>query len=350
MANEEVKDIYHEEAKILSEGKALVSQTPPDLRKLGENYTFLLKSYEKMLNQLKKLIKISDKQQYKLSRLNQELNARNEKLNSLSRKLSKYLAPQIYDQLFSGKQDATINSTRKFLTIFYSDIINFTVITERLQPEAFTVLLNNYFNEMSRIALRYNATIERFLGDSILIFFGDPETRGRKEDALACVSMALDMRRNIKRLNKQWYDMGITEPLHIRMGISSGFCTVGNFGSEQRMEYTIMGGKVNLASRLETHAGPDQILIDHETYSLIKDVVCCEKNEPLIVKGIPYPVQTYQVSDRYDRIKPGNELHAEREGFSLFLEPDKLGPGDTAWVQTMLEDALQRIKKTTHPH
>lgn len=345
MTGEEAKDLYHEEAQILSEGKALVSQTPPDLKKLGENYAFLLKSYEKMFDQLKKLIKISDRQQYRLNRLNQDLNAKNDKLKSLSKKLSRYLAPQIYDQLFSGKQDATINSTRKFLTVFFSDVINFTVITEHLQPEAFTVLLNDYFNEMSHIALHYNATIGRFLGDSILIFFGDPETRGEKEDALACVSMALEMRRNLKRLNKRWYDMGITESLHIRMGISSGFCTVGNFGSDQRMEYTIMGGKVNLASRLESHAGPDQILIEHETYSLIKEAVCCEKKEPIMVKGIPYPVQTYQVVDLYDRIKPGNELHAEREGFSLSLEPDKLGPEDAAWVQTMLEDALQRIKK-----
>lgn len=346
MANEEGKDLYHEEMKILSRGKALVSQSPPDLRKLGENYAFLLQSYEKMFNQLKKLIKISDKQQYKLTRLNEELKAKNEKLNSLSGKLSKYLAPQIYDQLFSGKQDATITSTRKYLTIFFSDIINFTVITEHLEPEAFTVLLNSYFNEMSRIALRHNATIERFLGDSILIFFGDPETKGKKEDALACVSMALEMRGNIKQLNKRWDDMGITESLHIRMGISSGFCTVGNFGSDQRMEYTIMGGKVNLASRLENHAGPDQILIDHETYSLIKDMVFCEKKKPLMVKGIPYPVQTYQVADLYNRLEPGNTLYVDREGFSLVLEPEKLGPGDAAWVQAILEDALQRIKKT----
>ena len=346
MANEDMKELYHEEEKILSKGKALVSQTPPDLRKLGENYLFLLTSYEKMFNQLKKLINISDKQQNKLNRLNQELNAKNVKLNNLSKKLSKYLAPQIYDQLFSGKQDATLTSTRKYLTIFFSDIINFTVITEHLEPEAFTVLLNNYFNEMSRIALRYNATIGRFLGDSILIFFGDPETRGKKKDALACVSMALEMRRNINTLNKRWYDMGITESLHIRMGISSGFCTVGNFGSDQRMEYTIMGGKVNLASRLETNAGPDQILIDHETYSLIKDVMCCEKKEPLMVKGIPYPVQTYQVSDSYDRINAGSNIHVDREGFSLFMEPDKLGPEDTEWVQMMLEDALQRIRKS----
>lgn len=343
--NEEDKNLYHKEERILAEGKALMSQSPPDLRKLVENYAFLLKSYEKIFSQLKKLIKMSDRQQHKLTRLNQELNAKNEKLNSLSKKLSRYLAPQIYEQLFSGKQDATITSTRKFLTIFFSDIINFTVITEHLQPEAFTVLLNHYFNEMSRIALRYNATIERFLGDSILIFFGDPETKGEKEDALACVSMALEMRRNIKRLNKRWHDMGITEPLHIRMGISSGFCTVGNFGSDQRMEYTIMGGKVNLASRLETNAGPDQILIAHETYSLIKEVMYCEKKEPIMVKGIPYPVQTYQVVDRYDRIKPGNELYAAGEGFSLYLEPDKLDPEDLERVQMLLEDALKRINK-----
>jgi adenylate cyclase len=90
------------------------------------------------------------------------------------------------------------------------------------------------------------------VGDAIVIFFGDPETRGVKEDALACVKMALAMQKRIGELATIWRDAGIEKPLHCRIGIHTGYCTVGNFGSEDRMDYTIIGGGVNLASRLSS--------------------------------------------------------------------------------------------------
>ena len=94
---------------------------------------------------------------------------------------------------------------------------------------------------MSKIALEYGATIDKYVGDAIVIFFGDPETKGVKEDAKACVNMAIAMQRRMRELEKEWQDRGLQRPFQIRIGISTGFCTVGNFGSQDRMDYTIIG-------------------------------------------------------------------------------------------------------------
>src|SRR5208337_3881344 len=133
-------------------------------------------------------------------------------LASLSMKISHYLSPQIYKSIFSGEKDATIHTERKKLTIFFSDIKDFTSITERLQPEQITSLLNDYFTEMSSIANRHSGTIDKFIGDAMLIFFGDPETKGEAEDARACLHMAADMRRKLAELNVKWRSAGIEHP------------------------------------------------------------------------------------------------------------------------------------------
>ena len=182
------------------------------------------------------------------------------KIEELTNKLSKYLSPQVYQSIFSGKQNVKIEAYRKKLTVFFSDIKGFTEITDRLEPEVLSSLLNSYLNEMSKIALKYGGTIDKFIGDAILIFFGDPESKGDKEDAKACVLMALEMRERMKHLRKLWEDQGISNPLDIRIGINTGFCNVGNFGSEDRLDYTIIGGEVNLASRLSLMLKLDKFL------------------------------------------------------------------------------------------
>ena len=135
--------------------------------------------------------------------MNRELETANEFLASLSMKISRYLSPQIYKSIFSGQKDVTIHTERKKLTIFFSDIKDFTATTERLQPEQITLLLNEYFTEMSTIALRHGGTIDKFVGDAMLIFFGDPESKGEAEDAKACLRMALDMQRRLAELSVQ---------------------------------------------------------------------------------------------------------------------------------------------------
>ena len=205
--------------------------------------------------------------------INQELTQANDFLAAISMKLAKYLSPQIYKSIFSGQKDVSITTERKKLTIFFSDIENFTGTTERLQPEDLTALLNEYLTEMSAIALAHGATVDKFIGDAILGFFGDPDTKGTEEDARACVRMAVAMQHRLSQLNSEWRQRGIEQPFRARIGINTGYCNVGNFGSDDRMDYTIIGAEANLAARLQTIADPGGIVLSYETYALVRDLV-----------------------------------------------------------------------------
>ena len=265
------------------------------------------------------------------------------KIEELTTKLSKYLSPQVYQSIFSGKQNVKIEAYRKKLTIFFSDIKGFTEITDRLEPEVLSLLLNSYLNEMSKIALKYGGTIDKFIGDAILIFFGDPESKGDKEDAKACVLMALEMRERMKYLRKLWEDQGISNPLDIRIGINTGYCNVGNFGSEDRLDYTIIGGEVNLASRLESSAEIGQILISDETYALIKKDIFCEKKDKINVKGIAHKIQTYQVIVSNKSLVRKNMFISENyDGFNLEFD---LNISKKNQVVASLKKVLKKLKK-----
>jgi adenylate cyclase len=220
---------------------------------------------------------------------------RTQQLETLSTKLSKYLAPQVYASIFQGRQQVEIASNRKKLTVFFSDIVGFTETTENLDSQELTSLLNRYLDEMAGVAMKYGATLDKYVGDAIIAFFGDPETRGVAEDARACVAMAVEMQERVAELQSQWQDEGLERPFYVRMGINTGFCTVGNFGSKERMDYTIIGGAVNLAARLESAAEPGKILIARETWSLVKDAVIAKEKPPLTVKGFGQPLQVYEL-------------------------------------------------------
>ncbi len=224
-----------------------------------------------------------------------QLAEQSQRLEALSNQLAKYLSPQIYKSIFEGRQEVRIESTRKKLTVFFSDIEGFTETADRLESEDLTALLNHYLTEMSKIALKYGATIDKFIGDAILIFFGDPETKGVQEDALACVNMAIEMQARMTELQADWQAAGISKPLRCRIGIHTDYCTVGNFGSEDRLDYTIIGRGVNTASRLENVSEAGSILISYETYSQIKHRIHCKEMGEIIVKGMAYPISTYNV-------------------------------------------------------
>ncbi len=226
----------------------------------------------------------------------QELSAKSEALAAVANKLSKYLSPQVYRSMFHQDQDVGVQSERKTLTVFFSDLVGFTEIAENLDANTLKTVLNAYLSEMSDVALAHGATIDKFVGDAILIFFGDPETRGTQQDALACVEMAKEMRTRLSHLQGEWErDYGVK--LQARTGIHTGVCAVGNFGSRARMDYTIIGRAVNLAARLETAAAPGTILVSKDTFELIKDHIPCTPRDPLQLKGIKEAVPTFQVLD-----------------------------------------------------
>ena len=186
---------------------------------------------------------------------NQELIAgKTRELERLANRLAQYLSPQIYETIFSGKESSEDTYTRKNLTVFFSDIVQFTDMSDSLEPEKLATVINSYLSEMTQIALDCGGTIDKFIGDAILVFFGDPATRGDREDALAGVEMAIRMQTRIQELQGYWKKNGVSDGLKVRMGITSGYCTVGNFGSNQRMDYTVLGKPVNLAARLQSLA------------------------------------------------------------------------------------------------
>ncbi len=218
-------------------------------------------------------------------------------LESLATRLAKYLSPQVYQSIFSDTGGQHSAYARKNLTIFLSDIVQFTDLSDTLEPERLAKVINSYLSEMATIALDCGGTVDKFIGDAVLVFFGDPESEGETEDALKCVEMAIRMRTRVAELQKYWQKLGVSRGLHVRMGIASGFCTVGNFGSEQRLDYTVLGSPVNLAARLQGTAEPDAILIDENTHSLIEGHVSCEFIDQITPKGFVRPIQVYQVGD-----------------------------------------------------
>ncbi len=265
---------------------------------------------------------------------------------TLSHKLSKYLSPQVWQSIFTGERDVRLETQRKKLAVFFSDIKGFTELSEEMEPEALTELLNHYFNGMSEVALRYGGTIDKFVGDSIMVFFGDPTSRGQREDAFACVSMAIDMRKQMKIMRQKWRSQGIKTPLEIRMGISTGYTTVGNFGAENRMDYTIIGKEVNLASRLESLAEAGEILVSYETFSLIKDRIMCRDKGEITVKGFGKPVAIYEVVDfRRDMGPHRSFLEHEHSGFAMYLDSDKITERERKAVLAALEDAADRLRQ-----
>jgi class 3 adenylate cyclase len=276
-----------------------------------------------------------------LKQREEELAEKSNALEQLSNQLAKYLSPQVYDSIFRGKQEVKVTSSRKKLTVFFSDIADFTEAVDKLESEELTQLLNHYLTEMSEIALAHGATIDKYVGDAILIFFGDPESKGVKEDALACVSMAIAMRDKMLSLQRHWRESGIEKPLRCRMGIHTDYCTVGNFGSEDRMDYTIIGGGVNLASRLESAAYPGEIFISYETFAQVREHIRCEEKGTIQVKGIAYPVGTYKVVDSFENL--GSQRHRIRQELpnaKLDLDFDAMTPEERGRAAELLRRAL----------
>ena len=266
-------------------------------------------------------------------------------LESLSAKLSKYLSPQIYRSIFSGEKSAEVAAQRKKLTIFFSDIAGFTETTDMLESEELTNLLNQYLREMSAIALEYGATIDKFIGDAIMLFFGDPETRGAREDASACVRMAVAMQRRMRDLQEEWRERGQEHVFQLRIGINTGFCTVGNFGSQDRIDYTIIGNEVNLAARLQQHADLGGILLAHETYALVKDDVATEETGTITVKGFTKPVRTHRVVGILDTGAEGRVVRKEQEGLLLVLDQRKLVGECREEARRILIEAAERLRE-----
>ena len=240
-------------------------------------------------------------------------------LQKASDRLSKYLSPQICEQIFSDVEFDT-GTGRKKLTIFFSDIVNFTSITESMEAEELSGFLNFYLTNMCEIALKYGGTIDKFIGDSVMIFFGDPQSKGPEQDALACCNMGLEMLAFVEKNEELFKEQfNFPEKLEIRIGVHSGVCSVGNFGSDQRLDYTVIGRAVNVAARLEQAAPKNSMLFSNSTNSLLGDTFQVSNSIEVKAKGIDRPIigfiLTNQVSKR-------SLVTVKEDGISLKFDPN----------------------------
>lgn len=268
-----------------------------------------------------------------------------EMLETVSNQLAKYLSPQLYQSIFRGEQKVEIASKRKKLTVFFSDIADFTETTDQLESEELTELLNRYLTEMSKIAHEHGATIDKFIGDAMMLYFGDPETKGAKEDAAACIRMSIAMQQRMRDLQTEWRELGLERTFELRIGINTGYCTVGNFGSEDRMDYTIIGSEVNLAARLQSQADVGGILLANETHSLVKDWLLAEQGETITVKGLPRPIMTFRVKGIYDELAAeGRIIHRDQNGLTLTIDHNRMSRVDKAEAIHALKDALAQLE------
>ena len=266
-----------------------------------------------------------------------EAQLKTQQMEDVSGQLAKYLSPQIYKSIFSGKQNVEVKSYRKKITVFFSDIVNFTAISDKLESEELTALLNFYLNEMSQIALKHGATIDKYIGDAIMIFFGDPESFGIEEDARRCVAMAVEMQQRMAELWGYWSKhFGLKKDLEIRVGINTGYCTVGNFGSEDRLDYTVVGAAVNLASRLESAAMPSGILVSEETYFQVKDYFSFDAPQQLELKGLERGVIAYEV-DISDTSRAETK-NFEGENFQLKLTKHPLDLEELETLKKIIDE------------
>jgi adenylate cyclase len=235
------------------------------------------------------------KREEELTAKSRALEETNKILKNAQEQISKYIDPNVTEKIFKGEFSAELSHKRTKLTMFFSDIKDFTQFTDASDPDDVAKLLNEYLGEMARIVRKWGGTIPQFTGDSIYAIFGAPDSNGERGDALACLRMALEMQTKMKTLRKNWWNRGIQFPFEIRCGIHTGMANVGNYGSEGFMEYSAIGLNTNIASRLEKACQPGWIYLSHASWALVKDEIPCEEVGTIQVKGCHYPIQTYRV-------------------------------------------------------
>jgi class 3 adenylate cyclase len=229
-----------------------------------------------------------------LENLNKDLSDKvQDQVEELGRyhELRRYLSPNIAERILSEGSDLSAISHRKFMTVLFSDIRGFSDLTDSLEPEEISLLLNNYLSEMTGLIHKHEGTLDKIIGDGMMVFFGDPILM--QDHARRAVLLAVDMQQTIRHLKNEWSSYG--HDLSIGIGINTGYMTVGTVGSEFHRDYTVIGNQVNVAARLESLAKSGEILVSHRTYSKAKDIANFEEAGTFNLKGIHSPVAVYRV-------------------------------------------------------
>jgi class 3 adenylate cyclase len=228
-----------------------------------------------------------------------------ERLRRATGLIRRYVPAQLATRILTGEHGLRATPERRKVTLFFSDVVGFTEAADRMEPEDLSTLLNEYLSEMATIADAFGATVNQFIGDGIMIFFGAPEATRDEDHALRAVEMADAMQRRMGELREKWFQEGIQEPFQIRIGINTGVASVGDFGSAGRITYSAIGNQTNLTARIQAACAPGKILVSHTTWALVKDRITSNERGEIQVKGLHYPVRVYEV--RWKASQDSNE-------------------------------------------
>ncbi|MBO5401269.1 MAG: adenylate/guanylate cyclase domain-containing protein [Spirochaetaceae bacterium] len=216
--------------------------------------------------------------------------------NQLQSAFSKYVSPDVVDQIIYHPEIMHLGGEKQFLSVIFTDLQGFTAMSDSMDPVKLVRVLNMYLNEMSEVIIALGGTIDKFEGDAIMAFFGAPIPI--PDHAVRCCKAALRMKKMEKIINNQlMIEKLIDKPLHTRIGINSGDMVVGNVGSLKRIDYTIIGGNVNIAARIENinKEYNTSILISDQTYELVKDFFETRQVDTVMLRGISRPVTVYEL-------------------------------------------------------
>jgi len=210
--------------------------------------------------------------------------------------IRRYVPPTVANRIIAGEEAEIDTPQRRRLTVFFSDIVGFTEIADRVEPEVITQVINEYLSAMSRIVDANVGTLNEFSGDGIMALFGAPETMEPREQVRRAVDTALAMQRDMARLNEAWREFGLGEKLQVRMAINTGMLSVGSFGSQGRMTYTAIGLQTNVTARIQAQCQPCEILLSDASWQLIRDEIQCTPKGEIEVKGVHFPIKVYEVN------------------------------------------------------
>lgn len=205
-----------------------------------------------------------------------------------------YLHPAMVTKLADDPGALKLGGEKKILTAFFSDIEGFSTFSEKMQPEELVSFLNVFLTEMTNIAYQYDATVDKYIGDAIVSFYGAPIPF--EDHAVRACHSAIDMQIKLAELREEWVKQGLPQ-VRMRIGLNTGPMVIGNMGSQSRFNYTMMGDTVNLAARLESQckAYGIYLMIGEETYNQAKDAIDCRFLDLLVVKGKTKPVKVYEL-------------------------------------------------------
>jgi adenylate cyclase len=234
---------------------------------------------------------------------------------------SHFVTKSVVDELLANPEKIKLGGEKKECSVFFSDVVGFTTIAEQLTPEALVRLLNEYLTEMTNIVFKYDGMLDKFEGDAIMAVFGAPIAHGNH--AFNACATALEMQEQMLKLRELWGKQGRPQ-LHARCGINTGPMVVGNMGSENRFDYTVMGDSVNLGARLEpaNKQYGTKIMIGEQTYLLAKDLIVARELDLLRVKGKTEPVRVYELiglTQKGVSDKPKQVIGLFKLGFENYL-------------------------------